>query len=410
MKYIYACILLWISMCPLWAQSPNPFHFEAFVKNDAGIFLANQPVNFRFEVFKNNIEDNGGTKVYSENHAVTTTSKGLVNLEIGSGVVESGTFSNINWSSDSFYLRVSIDRGSGYVALGEQQFLSVPYAQFSETTGNIVKRTADGSKFWGLTIGDSGEISTVPFPSGYTKLVWNDEFNGAGLPDSTKWDYEQGYVRSSELQYYTRKRLENAYQQDGLLHLVSRCDSSVIDGAMRPITSASIITKGKAAWLYGYVEVRAKVPYLQGIGTWPAIWMMPRDDFYGYWPRSGEIDIMEYVASDYRNVHFSQHSYKYNNIDGANLHKTKSVYCPTAYTEFHTYGLQWTPETMIWYLDGVAKFQVNNVDHLWNSWPFNKPFYLLLNLAMGGWGGSTNYGLLKDNPQDYQIDYVRIFQ
>jgi len=261
-----------------------------------------------------------------------------------------------------------------------------------------------------MTVNNSGETTTVPFPAGYTKLVWNDEFNGSGLPDDTKWDYEQGYVRSSELQYYAKRRIENSYQQDGLLHIVARSDSAIIDGAMRPMSSASMITKGKATWLYGYIEVKAKVPYYAGIGTWPAIWMLPSDDYYGYWPRSGEVDILEHVASDYRYVYFSQHSYKYNNIDGANLQKTSKSYCPTAYSEFHVYGLQWTPETMIWYLDGIQKFKVNNVEHLWSSWPFNKPFYLLLNLAMGGWGGATDRAKLKANPQDYQVDYVRIFQ
>ncbi|MFT3751709.1 MAG: glycoside hydrolase family 16 protein [Paludibacter sp.] len=217
--------------------------------------------------------------------------------------------------------------GTGFATIGEQQLLNTPYAQFSDATGNIISKASDGS-LWGITVDNAGKISTVPFPKGYTKMVWNDEFNGTGLPDDSKWEYERGYIRGGELQYYTEKRVENAYQQGGLLHLVARQDSSIIDGAMRPMSSASIITKGKAAWLYGYVEVRAKVPYMAGIGTWPAIWMMPRDDFYGGWPRSGEIDIMEYVASDYRYVHFSQHSYKYTNANGANLHKTTRVILP----------------------------------------------------------------------------------
>ena len=409
MKKTIILIIVIFSIFKTYGQAPDAFRYQAVVKNDAGVSMASQNVSFRFEIFKSNSESMGGTKVYSETHQLTTDSKGVANLSIGAGSSELGTFTAIDWSVGTYFIKVSINKGTGYVNIGEQQLLNTPYAQLASATGNIIKTSTSGTN-WGITVNNAGEIATVPFPRGYTQLVWGDEFNGTGLPDDSKWNYEKGYVRSSELQYYAEKRIENSYQENGLLHLVARQDSSIIDGEMRPMSSASIITKGKAAWQYGYVEVKAKVPYFAGIGTWPAIWMMPRDDFYGGWPRSGEIDILEHVASDYRYVYFSQHSYKYTNVDGANLHKTTKSYCPTAYTEFHVYGLEWTPETMIWYLDGIQKFKVNNVEHLWSSWPFNKPFYLLLNLAMGGWGGTTNRTLLKNNPQDYQIDYVRIFQ
>lgn len=409
MKKTYLLLISLFTVFCTYSQAPDAFNYQAVIRNDEGALAANQNVTFRFEIFSNATEINGGTKVYSEIHQVNTDEKGTANLVIGTGTPVSGSFSAIDWSKGAFFVKVSLDKGNGFSNIGEQQLLNVPYVQYADAAGNLINKSQNET-LWGMVVGNNGEISTVPFPKGYTRMVWNDEFSGTGLPDDTKWDYEHGYIRYGELQYYTKERVENAYQQDGLLHLVARCDSSVIDGAMRPISSASIHTKGKAAWQYGYVEVKAKVPYLQGIGTWPAIWMMPRDDFYGFWPRSGEIDIMEYVASDYRYVHFSQHSYVYTNENGANKHKTTKSYCPTAYTEFHTFGLAWTPETMIWYLDGVQKFKVNNVEHLWNTWPFNKPFYLILNLAMGGWGGATDNQLLKNNPQDYQIDYVRIFQ
>jgi len=405
MKKIYIFLLCILSAWQLVAQGPNAFRYQAVVKDNNGVLLSNSSVKFRFEIFKTALEADGGTKIYSETQQVTTGSTGLVNLSIGTGVAETGTLSAIDWSSNAYFVRVNIDRGSGYAVIGEQQLMNVPYTRYADVTGNIVNNASDGTS-WGMTVTNSGEVSTVPFPKGYSKMVWNDEFDGTGLPDDTKWTYDQGYVRSSELQYFTKKRIENAYQQGGFLHLVARCDSAVVDGAMRPMTSAEIITQGKASWLYGYVEVRAKVPYLAGIGTWPAIWMMPSESFYGTWPASGEIDIMEHVASDYRYVHFSQHSYKYN----GSTPKTSSSYCPTVYSEFHTYGFQWTAETMIWYLDGVQKFKINNVEHIWSSWPFNKPFYLMLNLSMGGWGGKTDYTLLKNNPMDYQVDYVRIFQ
>jgi len=410
MKKTYIFLTFIFVALQLSAQAPDAFRYQAVVKDDAGVLMSNRKVTFRFEVYKSALQVDGRTKVYSESQQVTTDLNGLVNLSIGKGTVETGIFSTINWSSDSYYIRVSIDKGSGFASIGEKQLLDVPYSQFASATGNIINKSPTTGALWGVTVNNTGQISTYQFPKGYTKMVWNDEFEGTGLPDSTKWDYEVGYVRQAsngEIQYYTKKRIENAYREGGYLHLVSRCDSSIVDGAMRPITSASIITKGKASWLYGYIEVRAKVPYQSGqIATWPAIWMVGAENFYGGWPASGEIDIMEHYGStaDYRNVHFSQHSQDFH---AANC-KTKVSYCPTASSEFHTFGLQWTPETMIWYLDGVAKFPINNTTHLWSTWPFNKSFYLLLNLALGGWG--TNYPLLKTNPQDYQVDYVRIFQ
>lgn len=113
----------------------------------------------------------------------------------------------------------------------------------------------------------------TPGKGPYTRLVFHDEFDGEGLPDKTKWDFEEGYLRNHEKQYYTADRVENAYQKEGCLHLVVRNDSAVIDGAVRPITSASIHTKKTFSLTYGKIEVRAKLPLC--LGSWPAIWMMP---------------------------------------------------------------------------------------------------------------------------------------
>ena len=136
-----------------------------------------------------------------------------------------------------------------------------------------------------------------------SKLVFEDHFDGEGLPDSTRWNYEEGYVRNGELQYYTVARPENCYQKDGCLHIVCRNDSARIEqglfgkawatpvdttrcDSVAPVTSASITTRGLGEWKYGRVEVRAKLPDCRG--SWPAIWMMPARDTYGKWPRSGE--------------------------------------------------------------------------------------------------------------------------
>lgn len=127
------------------------------------------------------------------------------------------------------------------------------------------------------------------------RLVWHDEFDYNGLPDSTRWSFdthgnESGWG-NNELQHYTASRLKNASVSDGLLHITAHLE----DYGNKRYTSARLFTKGHGQWLYGRMECRAKLP--AGRGTWPAFWMMPAEDAYGTWPASGEIDIMENVAS-----------------------------------------------------------------------------------------------------------------
>jgi len=240
----------------------------------------------------------------------------------------------------------------------------------------------------------------------FSKLVFEDEFSGTGLPADASWGYEKGYVRNGEMQYYAVKRQENCYQKDGFLHIVLLNDSALLDGKIRPVTSASIDTKGKRAWKYCKVEVRAKLPAC--LGTWPAIWMMPSNDTYGIWPKSGEIDIMENVGYDPGKVHYNVHSDKYNYMK--DNQKNFTVDCPTAFTGFHVYGLEWTKDQIDWYLDGKLQYTVRKTEPGWSAWPFNQPFYLILNSAFGGgWGGRNGVDITKLK-QEYLIDYVRVYQ
>lgn len=236
------------------------------------------------------------------------------------------------------------------------------------------------------------------------KLVWQDEFNGTGLPDDTKWNFEKGYVRNDELQYYASKRTENAVQRDGKLVITARNDNASLDGKIREITSASITTK--ESWLYGRVEVRAKIPSC--LGSWPAIWMMPKGNKYGSWPKSGEIDIMEHVGYDPNKVHFNLHSEKYNHTKGTQ--RSSSYQYTGPHNDYHIYAIEWFADHIDWYFDNTKTFTVNNDNAGWESWPFDQPFYLILNFAFGGsWGGLK--GVDKTAlPQEYLIDYVRIYQ
>ena len=239
----------------------------------------------------------------------------------------------------------------------------------------------------------------------YTKLVWSDEFDYEGLPNPEKWGYETGYIRNNEKQYYTKERLENAAVKDGNLIIAARKDDLTLDGKTYPITSASIISKGKGFWKRGRIEVRAKVP--NSLGTWPAIWMLP-EDRRGGWPKCGEIDILEHVGYDPDKVHFNVHMEKYNHTKGNG--KGKTVDTKTAYSEFHVYAVEMFDDRIDFYFDDKKVFSFANENEGEASWPFDKPFYVILNLAYGGaWGGSKGTDDTK-LPQEFRIDYVRVFE
>jgi len=142
------------------------------------------------------------------------------------------------------------------------------------------------------------------------KLLWSDEFEQDGLPNSSKWSLEVGDHGwgNNELQHYTSGQLKNARVQGGVLLVEAHADASQPKG----YTSAKLVSKGKGFWQYGYVEVRAKLP--QGRGTWPAIWMLPEVNNFGIWPKSGEIDIMEHVGFDPGTVHGTVHTEAFNHL------------------------------------------------------------------------------------------------
>ncbi|MBP5197581.1 MAG: glycoside hydrolase family 16 protein [Lachnospiraceae bacterium] len=232
------------------------------------------------------------------------------------------------------------------------------------------------------------------------ELVWSDEFDYEGKPDPEKWGYEMGYVRNNELQLYTYE--DNVKVEDGVLKIELRKED---DGT---ITSGSIMTQGRADWKYCKVEVAAKIPL--GLGTWPAIWMMPSESAYGGWPSSGEIDICEHVGCDPNVIVNTVHTDKYRD----NMKKTKCIRKKDVSEEFHIYGLEWLPDKMIFTVDGKEVLTYDplkyNEELTWDIWPFDREFYLILNLAYGGsWGGMRG---VDDSyfPAEYVIDYVRVYQ
>ncbi len=233
--------------------------------------------------------------------------------------------------------------------------------------------------------------------------VWGDEFNTPGLPDSTKWEYEIGKIRNNELQYYTNTRAENARIEDSVLIIEARKEN--YKGAN--YTSASLISEGIGDWKYGKIEISAKVP--TGKGTWPALWMMPTNSEYGGWPRSGEIDIMEYIGVEPQNLFFTVH---YEGTDGSG-HQSRGKKVSTImnpFSKFIKFTLVWTPEKLEWYANDIKYHEYKKPADDHRVWPFNKKFYLILNLAYGGsWGG---YNGVDDSklPHKFLIDYVRVYQ
>ncbi|MBN2299761.1 MAG: glycoside hydrolase family 16 protein [Acholeplasmataceae bacterium] len=237
------------------------------------------------------------------------------------------------------------------------------------------------------------------------QLVWSDEFNGDEL-NMSNWKHEIGGSGwgNNELQYYT-DRSDNSYVQNGSL-FIKLIKESYEDNNY---TSARLVSKDLQDFKYGKFEISAKLP--RGKGTWPAIWMMPTSSYYGVWPNSGEIDIMEHVGYDFGNVHHSIHTEFFNHP--LNTQKSGSDYYENLDTIFHKYSLEWLPDKLMFYVDDQIKFtyDVNAYDCVKKGhWPFDKDFFVILNLAFGGfWGGAQGIDSSLTEAT-FEIDYVRVYQ
>jgi len=236
------------------------------------------------------------------------------------------------------------------------------------------------------------------------ELVWSDEFDKPGRPDTKNWKYQtgDGGWGNHEAQNYTN-RAENARVEDGILVIEARKEKYKNNA----YTSARL--NSKTAWTFGRFEVRAKLP--SGRGTWPAIWMMPMNDGRynkGAWPDNGEIDIMEHVGFEAGVVHASLHTKSYNWI--MNTQKTAKTTVPKATSGFRVYALEWSDDEISMFIDKQKFHSFKNPRTSYEEWPFHQPFYLILNIAVGGnWGGKEG---IDDSvfPQKLEIDYVRVYR
>ena len=280
-------------------------------------------------------------------------------------------------------------------------------------------------------------------PADRWALVWSDEFDGSGI-DPAKWDFEVDCWGggNEERQCYTA-RPENAFVQDGRLQIVARRENAVgpalpvhLDEALpeaergklaaKPFTSARLTTKGRADWTYGRFEVRARAP--EGQGAWAAAWMLPSEERYGAWAASGEIDILELVnqGAECKSCEGGRENRVFGTIHYGgewprNRYKGKDTPLPSTDDGFNVYAVEWQEGEIRWFVDGQIYSTLTQKDwgskamfsKLPKSAPFDQPFYLILNLAIGGnLAEDTNEGgvSLEGFPKTFEIDWVRVYQ
>lgn len=262
-------------------------------------------------------------------------------------------------------------------------------------SGVIAKATGTG------TIRDDDEGGA------FTNLVWSDEFDGPTL-NMDNWVFELGDGCSknlcgwgnNELQTYTA-RPENITFQNGQMVITARKER--LDG--KDYTSVRIKTEGKKSFKYGRIELRAKLPV--GKGIWPAFWLLPQANVYGGWPRSGELDLMEYLGHEPNKVHGTVH---YGPGPGS-IQKSASYTLPSGnFNEaFHVFSIEWDVDVIRWYVDGNLYATVNKSGFGSNTYPFNEEFFIIINMAVGGnWPGAPDATTVF--PQQLLVDYVRVYQ
>ena len=280
-----------------------------------------------------------------------------------------------------------------------------------EDTSSSSSKAEVSSKTESSSVTDSTTDSStdeIPQLDGYD-LLWNDEFNGNAL-DETIWNYEPhepGWT-NEELQEYTTST-DNVFVRDG--SLIIKAIKTEKDGSDY-YTSGKVTSQNKKDFTYGKVVARAKVP--EGQGLWPAIWMMPKDEsFYGQWPKCGEIDIMEVLCSNTKTAYGTIH-YGEPHAEQQGIYNLESG---SFSEDFHEFSVEWEPGEMRFYIDG-------NLYHTVNDWftavkdeeekpypaPFNQPFFVQMNLAVGGtWPGNPDETTDFDKAE-FEIDYVRVYQ
>jgi hypothetical protein len=364
-----------------------------------GVVNANRPAAKAWETFKL-LDRNDGALESGDVVYIQAANGSYLQAESGGGrALNAASKNQLDWEA----FRVVKRQGSGKIQSGDivgLQTLSGFWVSALNGGGGAVDvhaRALSGWEAFRIGLGSQNDNGNDG-----RKLVWSDEFDGPGI-DENKWNWEvqrPGWV-NHELQNYTNKRWENARVEDG--HLVIEGRRDWFGGY--EYSSARLKTQGKASWRYGRVEARIQVP--GGRGTWPAFWMMP-DDFSRGWPACGEMDILEHVGYDLNVVHATLHAQAYN--WQRSEQRTASTVVSGATTGYHVYVLDWRPDRIEMSVDGRVYFSMQNPNRGNDWWPFDKNFYVIFNLAIGGdWGGAQG---VDPNvwPQRMLVDYVRVYQ
>jgi beta-glucanase (GH16 family) len=232
------------------------------------------------------------------------------------------------------------------------------------------------------------------------KLLWSDEFNYNGLPDTTKWNFEVGKAKyNNEPQFFT-KDPENVVCANGKLTITCRIKEV---GGTKEYTSARMNTEGKFEVKHGRIEARAKLP--EGRGVWPAFWMLGTN---GDWPQCGEIDIMEYWGHDPNTIASNVHTGDYNHTKGTGRGGTTTFVDP--WKDYHIYAVDWYADHLDFFFDDKMFYSCKSKGEGIGEWPFNAPEYIILNFALwNNWNGKPG---IDDTifPQEFSVDYVRVYE
>jgi PKD repeat protein len=281
----------------------------------------------------------------------------------------------------------TFDFGDGTTGTTADGKINHTYTKIGNNTFYVVVKAAGAEKTKTIEV-RVNIVSNIP------GLIWADEFDISGNPNPSNWTFEigAGGWGNNELQYYTN-RSQNATVSGGMLKITAIKEN--FNGS--PYTSARLITKDKFDFKYGRVEIRAKLP--AGGGTWPALWMLGSDISSVGWPACGEIDIMEHRGNDPNKIHGTIH---YPGRSGGNP-VTNTTTATNVSTTFHVYKCDWSASSIKIYVDDNLYFNVPNTQAI----PFNKNFFLIVNIAMGGtFGGPVDPAFTSSS---MEIDYIRVF-
>ena len=271
----------------------------------------------------------------------------------------------------------------------------------SQRTGSVIIMSGSARKTIAVVQAAAAQ-SAYNAPEGYS-LVWNDEFDSGSELNANDWTHEvknAGWVNNELQNYVNHKTPEGALVTEvksGTLRITALKENG-------KIYSGRVYAKVKSGWTYGYIEASIKLP--KGKGTWPAFWMMPVN--FKSWPADGEIDIMEEVGYHPDYVSSSLHANAH--VHSNNTQITHEMKCSGAEGEFHTYAILWTAKNITTYVDGQVQLSYDNRGLGRDDWPYDDPFYVILNLAWGGsWGGAQGVDE-SALPCTMEVDYVRVFQ